>query len=140
LLGRPELGVTLTKLHVWTLTQYEKVVFVDADTMVSEHQIITCSFFLLPFPFLSFLSLLLQSRLTYFFFFHYLFLQILQNIDVLFEGTADFAAAPDVGWPDCFNSGVFVCKPSMETFRRLLDKTAEIGSFDGLPFPSSCSF
>lgn len=35
LLGRPELGVTFTKIHCWTLTQYNKCVFVDADTLVS---------------------------------------------------------------------------------------------------------
>ena len=34
-LGRPELGVTFTKLHCWTLTQYSKCVFLDADTLVS---------------------------------------------------------------------------------------------------------
>lgn len=36
LLGRPELGVTFTKIHCWTLTQYRKCVFLDADTLVSE--------------------------------------------------------------------------------------------------------
>lgn len=35
LLRRPELGVTFTKLHCWTLTQYSKCVFLDADTLVS---------------------------------------------------------------------------------------------------------
>lgn len=35
LLSRPELGVTFTKLHCWRLTQYEKCVFLDADTLVS---------------------------------------------------------------------------------------------------------
>ena len=34
-LGRPELGVTFTKLHCWTLIQYSKCVFLDADTLVS---------------------------------------------------------------------------------------------------------
>lgn len=34
-LNRPELGVTLTKLHCWTLTRYSKCVFLDADTLVS---------------------------------------------------------------------------------------------------------
>lgn len=35
MLGRPELGVTFTKLHCWNLTQYNKCVFLDADTLVS---------------------------------------------------------------------------------------------------------
>ncbi|XP_027463598.1 glycogenin-2 isoform X4 [Zalophus californianus] len=34
-LKRPELGVTLTKLHCWTLTHYSKCVFLDADTLPS---------------------------------------------------------------------------------------------------------
>ena len=34
LLGRPELGVTFTKLHCWNLTKYSKCVFLDADTLV----------------------------------------------------------------------------------------------------------
>lgn len=34
LLSRPELGITFTKLHCWRLTQYEKCVFLDADTLV----------------------------------------------------------------------------------------------------------
>ncbi|KAL2769043.1 glycogenin-2 isoform d, partial [Daubentonia madagascariensis] len=33
-LKRPELGVTLSKLHCWTLTSYSKCVFLDADTLV----------------------------------------------------------------------------------------------------------
>lgn len=33
--GRPELGITFTKIHCWTLTQYSKCVFLDADTLVS---------------------------------------------------------------------------------------------------------
>lgn len=35
LMKRPDLGVTITKLHCWTLTQYSKCVFMDADTLVS---------------------------------------------------------------------------------------------------------
>ena len=35
MLKRPELGITFTKIHCWNLTQYEKCVFLDADTMVS---------------------------------------------------------------------------------------------------------
>ncbi|KAG7263541.1 hypothetical protein CRUP_018484 [Coryphaenoides rupestris] len=57
LMKRPDLGVTFTKLHCWTLTHYSKCV--------------------------------------------------LSNIDELFERD-ELSAAPDPGWPDCFNSGV-VC-------------------------------
>uniref|UniRef100_A0A8C6V2K6 glycogenin glucosyltransferase n=1 Tax=Neogobius melanostomus TaxID=47308 RepID=A0A8C6V2K6_9GOBI len=88
LMKRPDLGVTLTKLHCWTLTQYSKCVFMDADTMV------------------------------------------LSNIDELFE-RGELSAAPDPGWPDCFNSGVFVFRPSNETHEKLLAFCSENGSFDG---------
>ncbi|XP_063838374.1 nuclear receptor corepressor 2-like isoform X4 [Ostrinia nubilalis] len=88
LLQRPELGITFTKIHCWSLTQYEKCVFLDADTLV------------------------------------------IQNCDELFE-REELSAAPDVGWPDCFNSGVFVYKPSNETFEKLIKFAQERGSFDG---------
>lgn len=88
LMKRPDLGVTLTKLHCWTLTQYSKCVFMDADTMV------------------------------------------LSNVDELFE-REELSAAPDPGWPDCFNSGVFVFRPSNETYEKLLTFCSENGSFDG---------
>ena len=87
-LMRPELGCTFTKLRAWTLTQFTKCVFLDADTMV------------------------------------------LQNVDDLFD-REELSAAPDVGWPDCFNSGVFVYKPSQETYVKLLDFAKNVGSFDG---------
>ncbi|XP_074848598.1 glycogenin-2 isoform X2 [Carettochelys insculpta] len=88
LLQRPELSVTFTKLHCWTLTQYSKCVFMDADTLV------------------------------------------LCNIDELFE-REELSAAPDSGWPDCFNSGVFVFRPSLQTYNLLLQFATEHGSFDG---------
>ena len=87
-LCRPELGVTFTKVAVWTLTQYSKCVFLDADTLV------------------------------------------LQNVDELFL-REELSAAPDVGWPDCFNSGVFVFRPSQDTFTSLIAFAQEMGSFDG---------
>ena len=34
LFQRPELGVTLTKLHAWKLTHYKRCVFLDADALV----------------------------------------------------------------------------------------------------------
>nr|XP_014337307.1 PREDICTED: glycogenin-2 [Bos mutus] len=87
-LKRPDLGITLTKLHCWTLTRYSKCVFLDADTLV------------------------------------------LSNIDELFD-RREFSAAPDPGWPDCFNSGVFVFQPSLETHSLLLQHATDHGSFDG---------
>ncbi|XP_030623475.1 glycogenin-1b [Chanos chanos] len=88
MMKRPDLGVTFTKLHCWTLTHYSKCVFMDADTLV------------------------------------------LSNIDELFD-REELSAAPDPGWPDCFNSGVFVFRPSNETYGKLLQYCTEHGSFDG---------
>lgn len=56
--------------------------------------------------------------------------QVLCNVDELFERD-ELSAAPDPGWPDCFNSGVFVFRPSFLTHRRLLDHALQHGSFDG---------
>lgn len=56
--------------------------------------------------------------------------QVLCNVDELFERD-ELSAAPDPGWPDCFNSGVFVFRPSFLTHRRLLDHAQQHGSFDG---------
>ncbi|KAI9203257.1 nucleotide-diphospho-sugar transferase [Polychytrium aggregatum] len=95
LLGRPELDVTFTKLHVWdpSLLVYDRIVFLDADTLV------------------------------------------LRNVDELFdyvdEDHVNFAAAPDIGWPDCFNSGVFVTKPSTTLYSRIIEFARSYGSFDG---------
>ena len=54
----------------------------------------------------------------------------MHNVDELFE-REEFSAAPDAGWPDCFNSGVFVFRPSEETYQSLLQFAVSQGSFDG---------
>lgn len=88
LLERPELGCTFSKIRAWKLTEYQKCVFLDADTLV------------------------------------------LQNVDDLFERD-ELSAVSDVGWPDCFNSGLFVFKPSESTYAGLLEHAKRYGSFDG---------
>jgi glycogenin glucosyltransferase len=88
LLNRPDLGLTFTKIRCWLLEQFEKCVFLDADTLV------------------------------------------VQNIDELFE-REELSAAPDAGWPDCFNSGVFVLRPSKDTYEKLIAFALQHGSFDG---------
>lgn len=55
---------------------------------------------------------------------------VLENVDELFD-REELSAAPDIGWPDCFNSGVFVFEPSLETFDNLLEMAHQTGSFDG---------
>ncbi|KAL1923015.1 uncharacterized protein VTP21DRAFT_9391 [Calcarisporiella thermophila] len=88
LLGRPDLSLSLTKLHAFHLPGVRKFVFLDADT--------------LP----------------------------LRNVDELFS-RPDFSAAPDAGWPDCFNSGVFVAETGEERFQALMSAASDQGSFDG---------
>jgi glycogenin glucosyltransferase len=91
MIGRPDLATTLTKLNLWSLDQYERVIFLDADTLV------------------------------------------LQNIDHLFDLPKDitFAASPELGFPDCFNSGFMVLSPSATTYAELTKLAGEIESFDG---------
>lgn len=93
-LDRPELSVTYTKILLWNLTQFDQLVYLDADV--------------LP----------------------------LQNLDEIFEKYEikedQIAASPDSGWPDIFNSGVFLLKPNAETFNKLLDFSIEQdNTFDG---------
>ena len=51
--------------------------------------------------------------------------------DELFDIEDDFAAAPDVGFPDIFNSGVLVLKPNMGDYWALRNMAAAGDSFDG---------
>ena len=73
------------QLHCWTLLEYSKCVFLDADTLM------------------------------------------IQNSDELFD-REEFSAAPDAGWPDCFNSGVFVFRPNLNTFK-VMKQRLKMSSF-----------
>lgn len=96
LLDRPDLDRSYTKINVWRLVQYSKVVFLDADTLPT------------------------------------------RNIDELFDDnvtplstSVPVAGAPDIGWPDIFNSGVVALLPSNETFEVLARRARAGLSFDG---------
>ncbi|KZO95994.1 glycosyltransferase family 8 protein [Calocera viscosa TUFC12733] len=91
LLGRRDLTTVLTKLHVFRLTQFERILFLDADT--------------LP-------------------------LQPLSHLFTL-QHPHKLAAAPDAGWPDCFNSGVVLLQPSEQAFEELRALARTRGSWDG---------
>lgn len=56
---------------------------------------------------------------------------VLRNVDELFD-REEFSAVTDIGWPDCFNSGVFVFRPSVDTYTSLVEFAVQRGSFDGL--------
>lgn len=89
LMDRPDLIATFTKIELWNLTQYERVVYIDCDVVA------------------------------------------LRAPDELFALDVNFAAAPDVGWPDCFNSGFMVLRPNLQDYYSL-KALAERGiSFDG---------
>lgn len=49
----------------------------------------------------------------------------------LFDIDAPFSAAPDIGWPDIFNSGVMVLTPDETEYARLADLADRGVSFDG---------
>ncbi|KAI9758343.1 MAG: hypothetical protein M4579_003082 [Chaenotheca gracillima] len=51
--------------------------------------------------------------------------------DELFDTEETFAAAPDIGWPDCFNSGVMALSPNMGDYYSLLALAQRGISFDG---------
>ncbi|KAF2024950.1 nucleotide-diphospho-sugar transferase [Setomelanomma holmii] len=55
----------------------------------------------------------------------------LRALDELFDIEAPFAAAPDIGWPDAFNSGVMVISPNMGEYWALQTMAASGDSFDG---------
>lgn len=95
-INRPELGKTFTKINLWGMKHYEKIMYLDADT--------------LPNP---------QSNL----------LQLLQ-----LEWPDDkILASPDSGFPDIFNSGMFLLKPNDRDYKNLVDLVKNEGSvsFDG---------
>ncbi|KAF7979419.1 hypothetical protein HWV62_42546 [Athelia sp. TMB] len=89
LLGRPDLHSVLTKLHIFRLVQYKKIIFLDADV--------------LP----------------------------IRPLSHLFHIEHDFSAAPDVGWPDIFNSGVLVLTPGNDKFEDVRAVLNARGSWDG---------
>ena len=55
----------------------------------------------------------------------------LRSPDELFNNPPPFAAVPDIGWPDCFNSGVLSLKPNMGDYYALLALAQRGISFDG---------
>lgn len=89
LMGRPDLLYAFSKINLWRMTQWRKVVYLDADMVA------------------------------------------LRAPDELFDVEQDFAAAPDIGWPDAFNTGLMVLKPDMGEYWALQTMAAVGDSFDG---------
>jgi len=91
IIGRPDLHTTLTKLNLWSLVQFSRVLYLDADTLV------------------------------------------LASLDHLFAlpSSIEFAASPELGFPDCFNSGFMLLRPDADVFAELRREAATTESFDG---------
>ncbi|KAJ1734621.1 glycogenin glucosyltransferase [Coemansia biformis] len=106
LLGRPDLWSTLTKLQLWDpalFGAWSAVCYLDADTLVRQ-----------PID------------------------DIFSRFERWRSDAADWgcgglvAAAPDTGWPDCFNSGVLLLAPGRECHQSLCQRaTQAAASFDG---------
>ena len=88
-MGRPDLASTFTKVELWRLSQFDHIVYIDADVVA------------------------------------------LRAPDELFRLHSSFAAAPDVGWTDCFNSGVMSLRPNQGDYYGLLALADRGISFDG---------
>uniref|UniRef100_A0A131Z108 glycogenin glucosyltransferase n=1 Tax=Rhipicephalus appendiculatus TaxID=34631 RepID=A0A131Z108_RHIAP len=56
---------------------------------------------------------------------------VVANCDELFQ-RRELAAAPLRGWPDVFDTGVFVFEPSEKTYGRVMRAARESASFDGV--------
>ncbi|CAG8949436.1 hypothetical protein HYFRA_00005065 [Hymenoscyphus fraxineus] len=89
LMNRADLHSTFTKINLWKLLQFRKIVYVDADMVA------------------------------------------IRAPDELFDLPQPFSAAPDIGWPDIFNTGLMVLTPNMGDYHSLLAMAERGISFDG---------
>ncbi|KAI3487473.1 hypothetical protein L1887_48577 [Cichorium endivia] len=113
LLGRPDLTNTLTKLHAWRLGRDSAHLVAQAASPVDGSDQ----------KWLGFDKLVFLDADTL----------VLRPIDHLFRlgSSVHFAAAPDTGWPDAFNSGVMMLTPSTDTFEAIRSFARTTGSWDG---------
>ena len=88
-MGREDLASTFSKIALWSLTQFRRLVYIDADVVA------------------------------------------LRAPDELFDLKSNFAAVPDVGWPDIFNSGVMALTPNLQDYHALQSLATNGVSFDG---------
>ncbi|KAM0266427.1 hypothetical protein ACHAPA_006857 [Fusarium lateritium] len=89
LMNRGDLHSAFTKINLWKLTQFSKIVYIDADVVAYRAP------------------------------------------EELFDIPRPFAAAPDIGWPDLFNTGVMVLEPNMGDFYAMMAMAERGISFDG---------
>jgi len=89
LMNRPDLHSAFTKINLWKLTQFRKIVYLDADVVAYRAP------------------------------------------DELFSLPHPFSAAPDIGWPDLFNTGVMALTPNMGDYYAMMAMAERGLSFDG---------
>ncbi|KAL3607102.1 glycogenin glucosyltransferase [Fusarium poae] len=89
LMNRSDLHSAFTKINLWKLTNFSKIVYIDADVVAYRAP------------------------------------------EELFDISHPFAAAPDIGWPDLFNTGVMVLNPNMGDFYAMIAMAERGISFDG---------
>ncbi|KAG8354598.1 hypothetical protein FVEN_g7597 [Fusarium venenatum] len=89
LMNRSDLHSAFTKINLWKLTHFSKIVYIDADVVAYRAP------------------------------------------EELFDISHPFAAAPDIGWPDLFNTGVMVLDPNMGDFYAMTAMAERGISFDG---------
>ncbi|SPO21771.1 related to glycogenin-2 beta [Ustilago trichophora] len=113
LLGRPDLTNTLTKLHAWRLGRDSAHLIAHGASSVDGTSQSWQGFDTIVF---------LDADTL-----------VLRPIDHLFRmgDKVSFAASPDTGWPDAFNSGVMMLTPSSATFEAIRSFARSTGSWDG---------
>ncbi|KAJ2738662.1 glycogenin glucosyltransferase [Coemansia sp. Cherry 401B] len=106
LLGRPDLRSTLTKIQLWhpaLFGAWSAICYLDADTLVRQ-------------PIDDIFSRFYAWRAD----------------EPGWRRGGLAAAAPDTGWPDCFNSGVLLLAPGLECYQGLIRRASQSNaSFDG---------
>ncbi|EFE35590.1 glycogenin [Trichophyton benhamiae CBS 112371] len=89
-MDRPDLISTFSKIALWKQTQYDQIVYIDADVIA-----------------------------------------LRAPDELLTLEVKTIAAVPDIGWPDCFNTGVMVLRPNLQDYYSLLAFAQRGISFDG---------
>ncbi|OMJ15160.1 Glycogenin-1 [Smittium culicis] len=97
LLERPDLADTYTKIQLWNPDLFpncDSICYLDSDILVLQN-----------------LDTIFQR--------YYIYSQDLDSCNPKMHGL--ISAAPDMGWPDCFNSGVMLIHPNTSTFSDLVN-------------------
>ena len=110
-----------TKLHIWSLINYTRILYLDADMLITQSGISNIWNYPSPLPYDIHSSISSSSSST-----------STSSSSVL---TPFFVtppcAVPDVFPPDKFNAGLLLIEPNMDTFNDMLNKLITLPSYDG---------